>query len=155
MKDVKDVKVVILWMVSIFFVPLLALTFLFLDHSVGLLYRIDWSISDWLEGPGRLTLNTRQMRLCTSHDSLPVMLDCRCVCFPSFPFTEKHQQWYTGTGRIASKAKEPRRMMSDGSGNAQSVPYLATIHSTRSLSRVLFPEVGFGLIDTFSSLGSG
>ena len=41
--------------------------------------------------------------------------------------------------------------MEDGSGNAQSVPYLATIHSTRSLSRVLFPEVGFGLIDTFLS----
>ena len=56
MKDVKDVKVVILWMASIFFVPLLALTFLF----SGPLCRAapsDWLIHFWL------TRGTRQTHI--------------------------------------------------------------------------------------------
>lgn len=42
-------------------------------------------------------------------------------------------------------------MMEDGSGNAQSVPYLATIHSTRSLLQGRVWLVWIGQLDTFLS----
>lgn len=84
------------------------LSFLLLDHSAGLLHRIDWSISDWLET--RQTHIKRPSNAIVHSSWLAPRRDWLSVCLFSLRFPSQRKtasiEWYTGTGRIASKAKD-------------------------------------------------